>query len=59
LGGRPAVDPPRPPRGDTLRWIIGLVELAVVVAVGAVLLFTGQGSRTAATAVEQARRDGR
>jgi hypothetical protein len=51
--------PPRPPRGDKLRWIIGLVVLAVVVAVGAVLLFTGQGSRTAAPAVEQARRGGR
>lgn len=41
--------PPRPPRIDKTRWIIGLVAVAVVVALGAMLLFTGRGSDTAAS----------
>jgi hypothetical protein len=42
----------RPPRDDKRRWIIGLVALAVVVAVGAVLLFTRQDDLSAAPAAE-------
>lgn len=39
---------PTPRRDGKRGWIVGLVALAVVVAIGAVLLFTGQDSRSAA-----------
>jgi hypothetical protein len=42
----------RPPRDDKRRWIIALVALAVIVAVGAVLLFTRQDDLSAAPAAD-------
>jgi len=44
---------PTPPRDGKRGWIIGLGVLVVVVAIGAVLLFTGQASRSAAPAADR------
>jgi len=45
--------PAHRPRVDKTRWIIGVVALVVVVAIGVMLLFTGRGSHAAAPAAGQ------